>query len=415
VEFEGYVLNLGSDYNDYAGRDVKGRAVIWLGARGPKSADPRQVGRLLASRAAYALEEMGAGAAIAPPESSGGQRGPAGAPSNSGARGAQPDFTTSQRLDTVIQPGITSSDEFLEFLFSSSDFKYADLKAKAELQEDLPRFTLKNVRLTFELDADYQVVNTRYTRNVIGVVEGRDPRLKATYVAFGAHYDHTGYSQGVLPNSQTDRINNGADDDGSGSAALIGLARAFARDPKPRRSALFIWHSGEEIGLYGSRYFADHPTVPLENIVAQINVDMVGRNHNNLPAESNTVYSIGADRISTQLHNILIDANASMPKPLTLDFQLNDPTDPERLYYRSDHYSYAAKGIPVIFFTTFLHPDYHRVTDELDKIDFPKLSRISDLIYEAGRRLANLDNPPARDFKGPRIGKGGQGKIAPDK
>jgi hypothetical protein len=415
VEFAGYGLNLGSDYNDYAGRDVKGRAVIWLGARGPKSADPRQVGRLLASRAAYALEEMGAGAAIAPPESSGGQRGPAGAPSNSGARGAQPDFTTSQRLDTVIQPGITSSDEFLEFLFSSSDFKYADLKAKAELQEDLPRFTLKNVRLTFELDADYQVVNTRYTRNVIGVVEGRDPRLKATYVAFGAHYDHTGYSQGVLPNSQTDRINNGADDDGSGSAALIGLARAFARDPKPRRSALFIWHSGEEIGLYGSRYFADHPTVPLENIVAQINVDMVGRNHNNLPAESNTVYSIGADRISTQLHNILIDANASMPKPLTLDFQLNDPTDPERLYYRSDHYSYAAKGIPVIFFTTFLHPDYHRVTDELDKIDFPKLSRISDLIYEAGRRLANLDNPPARDFKGPRIGKGGQGKIAPDK
>jgi Zn-dependent M28 family amino/carboxypeptidase len=214
-----------------------------------------------------------------------------------------------------------------------------------------------------------------------------------------------------LPNGQTDRINNGADDDGSGTTSLIGIARAFAHGPKTKRSEIFVWHAGEELGLYGSEYFADHSPVPLENIVAQLNSDMIGRNHNNIEAESNTVYTVGADRISTELHNILIDANAGLPKPMTLNFQLNDPTDPERVYYRSDHYSYAAKGIPIIFFTTFLHPDYHRVTDEVEKINFDKLAHIAQLIYEIGRTVANLDHSPVRDFKGPRVGKGGQGKI----
>jgi len=289
--------------------------------------------------------------------------------------------------------------------------KYFDLKTMAQQQEPLPRFTLKGVTLTFDIDADYQVVTTRYTRNVVGIVAGNDNRLKDTYVAFGAHYDHTGYSQGVLPNNQTDRINNGADDDGSGTATLIGLARAFARGPKTKRSLIFVWHSGEESGLWGSRYFADHPTVPIDKIVAQLNMDMIGRNRNNLESESNTVHMVGSDRISTELHNLMIDANASISKPMTIDFTLNDPTDPERIYYRSDHYSYAAKGIPIIFFTTNLHPDYHRPSDQVEKIQFEKMARIGQLMYETGRRIANLDHAPVRDFKGPRLGKGGQGKI----
>ena len=421
VEFAGYGLSLDANHNDYAGLDAKGKAVVFLGARGPKGTDQQQAARLLRARASFATEEMGAGAAIAPPpEPFGGQRGRGGAAPAAAAgqggqagRGAppQPDFITTQRLDAVIPPNVTSSDDFLDFLFSGADVKYADLKAKAQQQEDLPKFTLKGVTLTFNLDADYQVVNTRYTRNVVGIVEGNDVRLKDTYVAFGAHYDHVGYSQGVLPNGQTDRINNGADDDGSGTATLVGLARAFARGPKTKRSEIFVWHAGEELGLYGSEYFADHPTAPLDNIVAQLNIDMVGRNHDNLEAESNTVYTIGADRISTELHNIMIDANAGLAKPMTFNFQLNDPTDSERLYYRSDHYSYAAKGIPIIFFTTFLHPDYHRVSDEVEKINFDKMAHIGQLIYETGRRVANLDHAPVRDFKGPRVGKGGQGKI----
>jgi hypothetical protein len=417
IEFVGYGLNLDPEHNDYKGLDAKGKVVVWLGPRGPKDTNQQQAGRLLRSRAAYAIEEAGAGAAIAPPaEPFGGQRGQGGRGGGQGARGAaqaqQPDFTTTERLDKAEPPSITSSDEFLDFLFSNSNFKYADLKAKAQQQEELPKFSLKGVTVTFDLDADYQVVNTRFTRNVAGLVEGNDVRLKDTYVAFGAHYDHTGYTQGVLPAGQTDRINNGADDDGSGTATLIGLARAFARGPKTKRSELFVWHAGEELGLYGSRYFADHPTVPIDHIVAQLNIDMIGRNHNNLESESNTVYTVGADRISSELHNIMIDANASLPKPMTIDFELNDPTDAERIYYRSDHYSYAAKGIPIIFFTTFLHPDYHRPSDEVSKINFDKMAHIGQLVYEIGRRVGNLDHAPVRDLKGPRVGKGGQGKIA---
>jgi Zn-dependent M28 family amino/carboxypeptidase len=215
----------------------------------------------------------------------------------------------------------------------------------------------------------------------------------------------------VLAGGLTDRISNGADDDGTGSTALLGLARTFAAAPKTRRSLLFVWHAGEELGLYGSRYIADYPPVPIENIVAQLNMDMIGRNRENRPSEENTVLAVGADRISTELHNILIDANASLDSPLTLDFGMNDPTDPERIYYRSDHFSYAAKGIPIIFFFTGLHPDYHQVSDSAEKIHFEKLARIAGLVYETGKRLANLDHAPARDFKGPRTGRGSSGKI----
>ena len=405
VQFVGYGLNLGPAHDDYKDLDVKGKAVVWLGNRGPKGTDQRQSGRLLRGRASFAIEEMNAAATISPTAELAGQRG-GGAPQQpAGGRGAQPvqNFTTTQRLDSALPPSITTNDDFMEFLFSGSDAKYPELKLKAQQQEDLPAFALKGVTLTFDLDADYQVVNTRYTRNVIGIVEGTDPQLKSTYVAFGAHYDHVGYVQAVLPAGQSDRIYNGADDDGSGTATLIGLARAFAGGPQTKRSLLFIWHAGEEIGLLGSRYFADHPTVPIENIAAQLNMDMVGRNHDNLATESNTVYPVGSDRVSSELHQILIEANAGLSKPMIFNYQLNDPTDSERVYYRSDHYSYAAKGIPIIFFTTNLHSDYHRVTDSVEKIDFEKMAHIEQLIYETGRRVANLDHFPARDFKGPHL------------
>jgi Zn-dependent M28 family amino/carboxypeptidase len=140
-------------------------------------------------------------------------------------------------------------------------------------------------------------------------------------------------------------------------------------------------------------------------------MDMIGRNRENRSSEDNTVLAVGADRISTELHNILIDANTSLSPPMAIDFEMNDPMDPERIYYRSDHFSYAARGIPVIFFFTGLHPDYHQVTDSADKILFEKMSRIARLVYETGRRLADLDHAPVRDIKGPRMGRGASGKI----
>ncbi len=256
-------------------------------------------------------------------------------------------------------------------------------------------------------------------------MEGTDPRLKDTYVAFGAHYDHVGYATGplvdgrrqgapgrVTPGAENDRIWNGADDDGSGTVTLMALARAYALGPRPKRSLLFVWHTGEERGLWGSRYYADYPTVPLDHVVAQLNMDMVGRNRDDKASEANTVYLVGSDRISTELHNLDEDANASLPRPLTLDYEMNDPSDLEQVYYRSDHYSYAAKGIPIIFYTTGLHPDYHANTDEVDRIQFEKMARIGQLVYQTGWTVANLDHAPVRDNKGPRAGKGTHGKLA---
>ena len=158
--------------------------------------------------------------------------------------------------------------------------------------------------------------------------------------------------------------------------------------------------------MWGSRYFADYPTVPIEQIVAQLNIDMIGRNRDDKPSEANTVYVVGSDRISSELHEINREANRALAAPMTIDYEMNDPADPEQVYYRSDHYSYAARGIPIIFFTTGLHPDYHANTDEVSKIEFGKLTRVTQLVYETGVRVANLDHPPARDNKGPRAGKG---------
>jgi Zn-dependent M28 family amino/carboxypeptidase len=196
-----------------------------------------------------------------------------------------------------------------------------------------------------------------------------------------------------------------------GSVLVLGVGGSFALGPRPRRSLLFVWHTGEERGLWGSRYFADYPTVPLEKTVAQINMDMVGRNRDDRPDEADTVYLVGSDRISTELHNVTIESNAALQKPLKLDFELNDPTDVEGIYYRSDHYSYAVKGIPIVFLTTGLHGDYHFNTDTSDKINYDKMARIAQFTYEIGFRLASLDHAPARDNRGPRAGKGSTGKL----
>lgn len=434
VHFAGYGLDVpAANHEDFRGLDVKGAAVVWLGPSGPKGVGSQAYRRLLAGRNRYAIDQMHAAAAIgqaAPPGGGAGGRGggagaaePEGQPSTGRGRGdarALPpgDFTSVQRLDAPIPPSVTASDAFFEFLFSRAPIRYGELKRLADRREGLERFVLDGVKLTFNLDAEYEVVRTELTQNVVGVVPGSDPQLRNTYVAFGAHYDHVGYAEGeiaqgrrigapgrVAEGALDDRIWNGADDNGSGTVSLMAVARAFAEGPRPRRSLLLVWHAGEERGLYGSRYFADYPSVPLDRIVALLNIDMVGRNRDNKPTESDTVYPVGSDRISSELHLILEAANQGSPAPLTLDYEMNDPSDPEQLYYRSDHYSYAAKGIPIIFFTTGLHPDYHANTDEVSRIELGKMARIAQLVYDTGAAVANLDHPPARDNKGPRAGR----------
>ncbi len=416
VEFAGYGVDApGANYSDVAGKDFKGAAVIYLGSAGPKALDGDAARRILGGRGRYLTDQMGAAAAI-------GQGTSAGQPAPEPANGRQPrpDFVTTQRLDQTVSPSVTANDAFLQFLFSRSSVKYDELKKKAESRDALAGFRLDDVSLTYNLDASYDVLRTQLTQNIVAVLEGTDPELKNTYVAVGAHYDHVGYAETelgedqkrpsppgrVTPGREADRIWNGADDDGSGTVAVMALARAFAEGPRPKRSLLFVWHAGEERGLLGSRYFADYPTVPMDRIVAQLNIDMIGRNRDNKTSESNTLYLVGSDRISTELHEINRAANRALDQPLTLDYEMNDPADPEQVYFRSDHYSYAAKGVPVIFFTTGLHQDYHANTDEVSKIEFPKLARVAQLVYETTWRLGNLDHAPARDFKGPRAGRG---------
>jgi hypothetical protein len=440
VEFVGYGLDVPAvNEEDYRGKDVSGAAVIWLGAAGPSTMDPSR-SRLLNNRNRYATEDKGSAAVIgagpAPRAGRGGgragQAGEAGGAGDAGRAGqpggggrgatATPDFTTTERLDHLLPPSASGNDAFFEFLFSHAPTKYADLKRLADAREPLPSFRLDGVTLTFDIDNDYEPVRTQLSQNVVGYVEGADPQLKSTYVAFGAHIDHIGYADGelaktlegtrragapgvVTPGAEEDRIWNGADDDGSGVVTLMAMAKAFALGPRPKRSVLFVWHTGEERGRWGSLYYVDHPTVDLDRIVAQLNVDMVGRNRNDKPSEANSIYVVGSDRISTELDTILQAANAALPRPMKLEYELNDPSDPESVYTRSDHYSYASRGIPIVFFTDGLHADYHANTDEVSKIEFDKMARIDDLIYATAWRVANLDHAPVRDRRGPRMGR----------
>lgn len=442
IEFVGYGVSAPeAGIDDFKGHATKGKIVIFVGAQGPASLDLTKYRRVVGSRARTAIDEKGAIAVIAPDMRMSFGRGSAafGAPA-SGAPAAPPrpatpavspaalgqgvpaevpDFTTVQRYDQPVAPVITAKDEFFEFLFSASATPYSAIKEAAEKREPLPEVSLKGARLTITLEPKYDIVRTQYTRNVVGIIEGTDPMLKKTYVGFGAHYDHVGYSQGgvvpgvagprrsapmgrVTPGAVEDRVWNGADDDGSGTVALMALAKSFAQGPRPKRSLLFVWHTGEERGLWGSRYFADYPTVPIDTIVAVLNIDMIGRNRDDKPDEANVVYLVGSDRISSELHAVSEAANKGLSKPMMLDYSFNDPADPESLYTRSDHYSYALKGIPVIFYTTGLHPDYHANTDGVDKIEWEKMAQITRLIQATAVKVGNLGHAPAKDNLGPR-------------
>ncbi|MGQ0713465.1 MAG: M20/M25/M40 family metallo-hydrolase [Gemmatimonadaceae bacterium] len=225
--------------------------------------------------------------------------------------------------------------------------------------------------------------------NVVGILRGSDPSLAESYVALGAHLDHIGVQTPVAGDS----IANGADDDGSGSMGLVAVARALASSPsRPRRSVLFVWHTGEEAGMLGSEWFVTHPTVRLDSVVAQLNADMIGRNG---PDSLMLVGPRAAPNGQSRVLGAVVDSvNASLARPFTIDREWDSPDHPEQIYLRSDHYSYAKRGIPIVFYTTGLHADYHKVSDEVSKIDFDKLSRVSDLIMRSALAVANRPTRP---------------------
>ena len=281
------------------------------------------------------------------------------------------------------------------------------------------------------------------TRNVIGVLRGSDPALRGEYVAIGAHNDHVGLTprpldhdsvlafnqvvrrQGAQDTLRTvtpaegariaalrdsltrahggarrDSVNNGADDDGSGTVAMLEIAEAFARAPRaPARSLLFVSHTGEEKGLWGSQWFTDHPTVPRDSIVAQLNMDMVGRGK---PTDAmgrgpNNIQLIGVRRLSTQLGDIIDSVNASRTPRMDIDSTFDANGHPLNRYCRSDHYMYARYGIPITYFSLGYHTDYHQATDEPQYIDYEHMSRVAQFVYDVAAAIANRRDRPLVD------------------
>ncbi len=249
------------------------------------------------------------------------------------------------------------------------------------------------------------------TQNVVAVFAGSDPVLKDEYVAVGAHYDHIGVGLPV----NGDAIYNGADDDGSGTTALLAMAEALAKAPqRPKRSVLFVWHAGEEKGLWGSRYFTENPTIPLAKIVTQLNIDMIGRSkkegdtnvRNANLSGPNEVYVIGSKMMSTELGELAETVNKDYLN-LAFNYRYDDPTDPNRFFFRSDHYNYAKRGIPIVFFFDGDHEDYHRPGDEVQKIDFQKMEKITRTIYMLLWDVANRAVRPKVDKQLPVLLTGG--------
>jgi Zn-dependent M28 family amino/carboxypeptidase len=304
-----------------------------------------------------------------------------------------------QAAAAAQMPQLTLSPHVAEVLFQderqSAQSIFESIYA-GKMVDSFPLSVNKHISITVKVKSE-----PASTQNVVALFEGSDPVLKNEYVALGAHYDHVGV--GIPVNG--DAIYNGADDDGSGTTALLAMAEALGKARlRPKRSVLFVWHAGEEKGLWGSRYFTNYPTVPLNKIVTQLNIDMIGRSkkegdtnpRNSSLSGPNEIYVIGSKMMSTELGDLTETVN-KLYLNLTYDYRYDDPSDPNRFFFRSDHYNYARKGIPIVFFFDGEHEDYHRPGDSVDKIDFQKMEKVARTIYLTLWEVANRPTRPAVD------------------
>lgn len=289
-----------------------------------------------------------------------------------------------------------NAEENIPFLFVKKDLAVALLQEagyKKNLDKILQKINKKGKTVSFS-GTTKAVIHVERTsekvtaENVLCFIEGSDPVLKNEIVVVSAHYDHVGIIKG--------EIHNGADDDGSGTVAAMEIAEAFIEAKKqgygPKRSVLVLHVSGEEKGLLGSEWYSEFPIFPLENTVCDLNIDMIGRKDEAHAADSNYIYIIGSDRLSTDLHVISEESNALYTN-LALDYTFNSPNDPNRFYYRSDHYNFAKHNIPVIFYFSGVHEDYHKPGDDPEKIMYEKMSKVAQLVFYTAWDVANR---PAR-------------------
>lgn len=299
---------------------------------------------------------------------------------------------------SATMPVIMASPKLLTALFQGEKQSAASIVTRAYAGEAWPGFDLNaSKQVSFTIAAKTEEI---MTRNIVAKLEGTDPVLKNEYIAIGAHYDHVGIGTPV----KGDAIYNGADDDGSGTTAVMAIAEAFAKGARPKRSLLFVWHAGEEHGLWGSDYVTDHPPVPIQQIVTQLNLDMIGRTKaagdtnpkNRELAEPGEIFVVGSKMMSTELGELSERVNRSFLN-LKFNYKYDDPNDPERIFYRSDHYNYARKGVPIIFYTDGVYEDYHQPSDSVEKIDFVQMEKVTRTVFATAWELGNLPARPRVD------------------
>ena len=267
---------------------------------------------------------------------------------------------------------------------------------EASIKENPTNFSPYTINASFSHHPSISNVKVQ-TKNVGAFLEGTDPILKDEVIVLTSHYDHVGVSS---PDSTGDVIYNGADDDGSGTVGVLHAAHALATaklaGAEIKRSILFLHVSGEERGLLGSRYYSDHPIFPIEKTIANLNVDMIGRRDSENANNPDYVYIIGGKIISSGLQTTLEEAN-EMSVDIQLSDRYNDINDPNQFYRRSDHWNFGRLGVPFIFFFNGTHADYHRPSDEVDKIDFEALQKRTQLLFMTASLLANTESRPEVD------------------
>ncbi len=382
VVFLGYGID-DPKYSDYAGIDVQGKVLVVLGGE-PKDKDgnyrisgndtPSDWTTEWRIKGATA-SRMGAACIMV-------------VDSKFDARMENAYFLDYIQHSTLELPTDNTEDDGANVLYISSGMAAA-LLGQEKMDKAIAKMTKKGKPVNFAVNKPLSFTIQRktqpvYTENVLGFIPGTD--LKDEVIAVTAHYDHIG--------KDGDEVYNGADDDGSGTVALLEIAQAMSiarmEGNGPRRSILIMGFTGEEKGLLGSEYYAENPVFPLENTVANLNIDMIGRIDKDHINDTNYVYIIGSDFLSTELHAIN-EYNAKTYTDLSLDYRYNSTDDPNRFYYRSDHYNFAKNNVPVIFFFNGTHEDYHQATDEVDKINYEILAKRTQLVFYDLWTLANMD------------------------
>ncbi len=385
--FVGYgITSPANKHDDYAGLDAKGKIIVAL-TGAPKSIN---VASLKENEMGEknAIEHGAIGAILIPPAD------------QMQMWGYLKNFAASEQLGIVPKskppfPTVFAGLNLVKIFASMLGLDHSVLLSPAG--KDLPPAKLSTAA---ELKMSVTIKDAPPAQNVVATLEGTDAKLKDEYVVVSAHLDH-------LETTADGKVFNGADDDGTGIVSVLEIAQALAL-ARPKRSILVAFHTGEELGLFGSEYITDYePVIPLHKLVADLNIDMVGRSRppgDNDPrdkelTDKDSIYIIGADKLSTELHKLNEETNQDTSR-LRFDYLYNNENHPQRFYYRSDHYNYAKHGIPIIFYFTGVHRDYHQLTDDVDKIDFEKMERIDRMIFSLAWRIANLDHRLVVDKRG---------------